>query len=152
MSDTIYQLIEKYSKVKLPIQSGKDLDKIDIDLSIDNNHHEKITHVSGELHPRYNVPHTEETKKLLSEIHKGKPTWMKGKHHSNESKLKMAEAKINNPTKYWLNKNRDAETKRKISEAKKGIPHKKVKCPHCNIEGGIAIMHRFHFDKCKRIK
>jgi hypothetical protein len=151
MSDIIYQLIEKYSKVKLPIQSGKKLDKIDIDLNIVHNH-EKITHVSGELHPRYNVPHTEETKKLLSEIHKGRPTWMKGKSHSDDSKLKMSEAKINNPTKYWLGKERDDETKLKISKSKKGIPHKKVKCPHCNTEGGIAIMHRFHFDKCKRIK
>jgi hypothetical protein len=34
MSNTIYQLVEKYSKVKLPIQSGHDLPKIEIDLFI----------------------------------------------------------------------------------------------------------------------
>ena len=33
-----------------------------------------------------------ETKKKLSETHKGKTTWMKGKHHSEETKKKLSEA------------------------------------------------------------
>jgi hypothetical protein len=38
--------------------------------------------------------HTNETKKKLSDSHKGKPTWNKGKEFSDESKEKMRAAKI----------------------------------------------------------
>lgn len=38
-------------------------------------------------------PFTEEHRKKLSEAHKGKQTWMKGKHHSDISKQKLSEAK-----------------------------------------------------------
>lgn len=37
-------------------------------------------------------PHTEETKRKMSESHKGKPGTMTGKHHSEETKQKMREA------------------------------------------------------------
>ena len=31
----------------------------------------------------------------------------------------------------------------------KGIPVKKVACPHCNTVGGTGVMRRWHFDNCK---
>jgi hypothetical protein len=36
----------------------------------------------------------------------------------------------------------------RMSIARKGIPQKKLKCPHCGKEGGTT-MHRWHFEHCK---
>jgi len=41
------------------------------------------------------------------------------------------------------------ETKNRMSIIRKGIPHKTIKCPHCNKIGGIPAMKRWHFDNCK---
>jgi hypothetical protein len=35
------------------------------------------------------------------------------------------------------------------SLARKGVPQKKLTCPHCNKAGGNANMVRYHFDNCK---
>ena len=91
-----------------------------------------------------------ETRKKMSKFHKGKTTWLKGltkktdkrlakkaeaskgkpsnmlgKHHSEEAKKEMSKAKLKNPTRYWLNKKRNEEVKRKISQSLKGenSPH-----------------------------
>ena len=69
--------------------------------------------------------HNEETKRKMSESHKGKTTWNKGIPHTEESKLKMSIAKKNmsEETKLKMSiakKNMSEETKRKISEAHKG--------------------------------
>ncbi len=53
-----------------------------------------------------------ETRRKLSEAHKGKPTWMKGKHHSEEAKRKNSEAN--------KGKKLGEGHRRKISEAIKG--------------------------------
>lgn len=68
----------------------------------------------------------------------------KGKTLSDESKKKISEAMSgkNNP---MFGKTHNTESKRIISEANR----QKIMCPHCNKEGGIAIMGRWHFDRCK---
>jgi len=38
--------------------------------------------------------HTEETKRRMSEAHKGKPSGMLGKYHSEESREKMRRARL----------------------------------------------------------
>lgn len=68
------------------------------------------------------VPHTEETKKKISET-------LKGHYVSEESKQKM-------------------RGKRK-SYSSKGKPKRTTICPHCGKEGAIAMMKRWHFDNCK---
>lgn len=45
---------------------------------------------------------------------------MFNRNHSDDTRQKMAAAKITNPTKYWLGKTRSAETKQKISLNKIG--------------------------------
>ena len=47
--------------------------------------------------------------------HLGKPTWIKGKHHSAETRKKMSEALKCKP--------KSAETRKKMSEAQKGKNH-----------------------------
>ena len=56
--------------------------------------------------------HSEESRKKMSEARKGKPSWMNGKHHSEESRKKMSEAK--------KGKHFSEESRKKMSEAKKG--------------------------------
>lgn len=79
-----------------------------------------------------------------------------GKTHSEETKEKIS----NNQTyksEEFRNKCRDRmlgtklsdETKKKQSEALKGIPKPKIECPHCGKIGGVPQMKRHHFDNCK---
>ena len=78
-------------------------------------------------------PISEETKKKQSESHKGKKTWMCGKHHSEETKQKMSEAQ--------KGKHLSEETRRKQSEANKGNP--------CPIKGKHRVYDdngKFHFE------
>jgi 5-methylcytosine-specific restriction endonuclease McrA len=67
-------------------------------------------------HPNYLISHSEETKKKISKTMKGVKPWNTGKKCPQISKSKLGD---NNP-KYWLNKKRSNETKRKISEKLKG--------------------------------
>lgn len=38
------------------------------------------------------------------------------------------------------------------SLSNKGVPKKKVMCPHCSKEGSVTVWYRYHFDNCKVIK
>ena len=97
--------------------------------------------------------HSEETKRKISSMGGG----MKGKKHSEETKQKMSEArmgivfsdehktklseaKLKNPTNYWLGKSR------------KGMKqsHPIHTCPHCGKIGKGTAMFKWHFDKCKQ--
>ena len=95
--------------------------------------------------------HSVESRKKISEAKKGKKQSLKhiknriesfkGYKHSVKSIKKMSEAK--------KGKKFSAEHRKKISKAHKGMPQKKVTCPHCKKEGGITNMKRYHFDNCK---
>lgn len=63
-----------------------------------------------------------------------------GNKHSDEAKLKISKA----------NKGRkhSEETRKNMSQSRKGKKQDKIKCPHCNKEGG-NVMKRYHFDNCK---
>jgi hypothetical protein len=104
--------------------------------------------------------HSDETKKKLSETQKadyasGKRVhWALGKKRpdlaernklgpSDETREKMREAKLKNPTNYWLGKSRKGMK----------VNHPTLTCPHCGKVGeGTGPMYRWHFDNCKKIK
>ena len=73
----------------------------------------------GEKHPMYGKHLSEETRRKISEAEKGKRTGEKhpfyGKHHSEKTKKKISEAEKGKP--------RSEETKKKISEARRGEKH-----------------------------
>ena len=50
--------------------------------------------------------------------------WIEGRHHTKASKEKMRQAKLRNPTRYWLGKKRilSDDHKKHISESNKGKP------------------------------
>lgn len=93
-----------------------------------------------------------------SEIMKGRYVGelnpMFGKKHTEQFKEERRKYLIeNNP-----GKNKSEETKRKISESKKGSPawnkgkpRKQIVCPYCGKEGGEGLMQRWHFNNCKNI-
>jgi hypothetical protein len=93
--------------------------------------------------------HSEEHKQNLSSKLVGNKY---GKHQSEKSRqLKREKWLINNP-----GKNPTDETRKKMSESRKGIPslnkgvpRRKVTCPYCGKEGGNAVMIRWHFENCK---
>lgn len=59
--------------------------------------------------------HTVETKRKMSEAHRGENNGFFGKHHNEDARRKMSEAKKGK--QIWLGKTHSDETKRKVSES-----------------------------------
>lgn len=117
--------------------------------------------VSGDKNPMYGKPpwnkgkklkpHSEETKKKMSESHKGKVKTkshkenlskaLKGKSKSMEHRQKLSDAN--------KGKVKSKEHKEKLSKALTGKSQKVIKCPHCGTEGGVSSMRRWHFENCR---
>jgi len=94
--------------------------------------------------------HTEEWKNELSERLKGNDY---GKNQTEETRKNKRDLFLGDKNP---GKNKTEETRKKISESlkgktskTKGIPRKKIKCPHCEKIGGDGLMQRWHFDNCK---
>lgn len=94
--------------------------------------------------------HTEEYKKSLSNKMVGN-TFGANQSAETREKKRLRFLGRENP-----GMSKSEETRRKISEAKKGkpswnkgIPRKRVECPHCNKIGGEGVMVRWHFQNCK---
>lgn len=83
------------------------------------------------------LPRSAETKAKLSKAHLGK---LRGTP-SDDHKHKIRIANTGN-----IHSN---ESKLKMSNAKNGYIPVIVACPYCDKTGGENIMHRWHFDKCK---
>tara|TARA_B110000858_G_scaffold115078_1_gene131568 strand:+ start:1219 stop:1956 length:738 start_codon:yes stop_codon:yes gene_type:complete len=91
--------------------------------------------------------HTDDTKEYLSQV-------MIERWQDDDMRKKYSESAKKRPS------NRKGvelsnDTKKRISESKKGKPIKKqirVICPHCGKNGAEGGMKRYHFDNCKIIK
>lgn len=92
--------------------------------------------------------HSEETKRKISETRKirGIPSSRKGATLSDETKAKLRAAKLGKPRGVV-----STETRKKLREIAKssGPTSKRGICPHCNKEGQLFSMKRWHFDKCR---
>jgi group I intron endonuclease len=74
-------------------------------------------------------------------IERGKQTAAKRKYApNNETNIKVSKTLLE------LNKQRRENG---IDHPIKGIKRQKIKCPHCNKEGALNVMKRFHLDNCK---
>lgn len=82
----------------------------------------------GELNPMFGKKHTELFKEDRRKYFiENNP----GKNPTDETRKKMS------------------ENRKGIPSLSKGIPRKKVTCPYCGKEGGEGLMHRWHFENCK---
>lgn len=91
------------------------------------------------------IRRSQELRELWSSQRKGMVPWNKGTRGISEEyseKLKLAR------------KDRvvTEETRKKLSDSKKGVKARVVVCPNCKKQGGINNMHRYHFDNCKQLK
>jgi hypothetical protein len=78
--------------------------------------------------------HSDETKKKMSEVRMGIV-------FSDEHIKKLSDAKLKNPTKYWLGKSRKGMK----------VNHPTLTCPYCGKIGkGESAMNKWHFDNCKQ--
>jgi hypothetical protein len=82
---------------------------------------------------------------------------MLGRKHSDESKklISITQLNMSNETKTKLSesskgKRKSENHKKNISVTMKGKKQIRVICPHCDKEGGISNMKRYHFDNCNR--
>ena len=88
--------------------------------------------------------HSDETKQKMKDAHTGKNNHFYGKSHSEETKQRISATKQANPTRYWLGKQRNEETCKKISESltgQLGRPHteeskKKISLAHIGKKQG----------------
>jgi hypothetical protein len=93
--------------------------------------------------------HSESHKEKLSKIMIGN-SYGKNQREETKYKKRIRMSQLN------LGKTPTNETRKKMSENRKGIPslnkgvpRKKVTCPYCGKEGGEGLMHRWHFENCK---
>jgi len=98
---------------------------------------------TGEGNPFYGKRHTDKTKQKISKTKKGTPSCcgFKDKTHTAESRKKISKSCSGNKMPESM--------KQKLSEQRKGVPRPKITCPHCNKEGAVGLMHRWHLDNCK---
>jgi hypothetical protein len=85
-------------------------------------------------------PKSEEHRKNWFESRKNGAGWIVTDEH--KEKISKSLSGDGNP---MFGKTHTDEARRLISEANERI----VVCPHCGKQGGVAIMPRWHFDRCK---
>lgn len=98
-----------------------------------------------------------ERRQKYSVAAKGKTTWIAGRHHTEETKLKQSSALIGRIVSEETRARQSASLKGKKLSAKNMQGLKKyfenrsiIKCPHCDVESkSPGNMTRFHFNNCK---
>jgi len=88
--------------------------------------------------------HSDKTKQKMKDAHLGENNHFYGKSHSKETKQRISATKQANPTRYWLGKQRNEETCKKISKSltgQLGRPHteeskKKISAAHIGKKQG----------------
>ena len=105
----------------------------------------------------FSYRHTEKHKKFMSKRMSGKNNPMYGRDRSGKNNPMYG---IDRKGQLLGPKFHTEETKKKIRQkllgrkiSKETIEKisRKVECPHCNKQGGITAMNRWHFDSCKEL-
>lgn len=97
---------------------------------------------------------SEETKRKLSIAHTGKKMSQEAIDKARESRKKNG--KHQGESHWTYGKQRDEETRKKISESLKGksyikgYKHETKTCPYCGKEGSGGNMTRYHFNNCRK--
>lgn len=86
--------------------------------------------------------HTEETKNKIKEA--------RNKQKVTDNTRKKISESLKGRKITWNTNSTTKEANEKRSKTMSGIAKPKVKCPHCNKEGGGPQMKQWHFDNCKK--
>jgi group I intron endonuclease len=89
--------------------------------------------VKKELHPMYGKEVSAHTKQLIRDARLIQDDPRTGKTHSEETKERIRKAKLANPSRAWLGKTRDEETRKKIGDTQRGV----TKAPRQFTEEGL---------------
>lgn len=107
-------------------------------LAIHKNRGDKVANSPWIIKGGHTVPHTEETKEKIRKARvKQDMSYRKGKQIGSVG-LKGDE-----------NISKRPEVRKKIKEKFNLRP--KLTCPHCGKTGQYTVMHRWHFDNCKKL-
>ena len=90
----------------------------------------KMFNQSGSSNSFFGKTHTEETKKKMRDAKIDYVPWNVGIPHSEESKEKMRKPHLN----------------------ARGVPKPKKECPHCKRDIAVNMFNRYHGDNCKWLK
>ena len=147
-SEKAKKLVKKAISPTLGKKHSKETKQKMSDKALGRKHTNETKEKIGEA-SRNREPISEETRLKLS---------LAASNISEETRLKRSNAaknrKFSEETKEKMStsaKNKEPmseETKEKLRKACIG-PKKRVICPYCGKEGGVNVMHRFHFDNCK---
>jgi len=91
--------------------------------------------VTGEDHPLYNIPRTEEDKQKIRD------GWTKSDYEKTEEHIQ----KWRDSREGWSH---DEETKAQISKTLTGMKRPTDTCPKCGATGSASHLKRFHYDNC----
>lgn len=98
--------------------------------------------LKGRIPYNKGIPMRDSSKQKLRDLRSGKsPEELYGETRGKEIRRKNSEWHLGRKNSESHNKN--------IGDGKRGIPQKQVTCPHCGVAGGICVMQRHHFDRCK---
>ncbi len=75
-----------------------------------------------EQHPNFGKQHSNETVQLIKDARAKQSCPRLGTKHTEETKELIRQKKLANPSRAWLGKTRDAETRKKIGDAQRGKP------------------------------
>lgn len=92
---------------------------------------------------------TKEHSKNASERMKGNDH-KKGKKESEQTRHKKIKSFKDSTTHGLHLKNKSEETKKRMSNSKKGKKLPQTECPYCGKPGDVMNMKRWHFDNCKK--
>jgi hypothetical protein len=84
----------------------------------------------------------------------GSKNYFYGKKHTDNTKKIMSQAKKGKTYEEIFGKDKAEKMRnqRRLEQIGKiKGPQNKIKCPHCDIEGGEGIMKRWHFNNCKKL-
>ena len=117
----------------------------------------------GDGHSGYVKPHktfpAKDSNGTIHQITKDDPRFISGElvgiNHgikvSKQALIRQSLSRIGNKNRLGIPHSEEAKRKIGISSslALKGVPKKKIQCPHCGKIGGAGNMKRYHFEFCK---
>lgn len=110
-------------------------------------------HYSGENHWGYGKSRPKEVREKISKANKGKRVGKANAMYGKPCHYKMTKEEKEQWKKNVGNSirglKRSDETRKRMSESRKGKKLSTITCPYCQKTGGKGNMMRYHFDNCK---